>query len=301
MTPSPLVLGLLAALATPLVAAEPARAQPELPIGGGRIAMEFTGPTPDAGDDALRTWTVRAAEAVSDYYGRYPVPRLHLEVEIDDGERVHGGHERDGNTIEICVGRHVTPDMLASDWRLTHEMIHLAFPDLDRSELWMEEGLATYLEPIARVRVGQIDAERVWGDLVDGLPKGLPERGDRGLDRTHTWGRTYWGGALFWLLADIEIRERSHGERSLRDALRAILDAGGDNSQPWKVDRVIAVADAAAGAPVLDGLYRRLALAPGREDLEALWRKLGVRVEEGRVAYDDRAPDAKLRVAITAR
>ena len=39
------------------------------------------------------------------------------------------------------------------------------------------------------------------------MPKGLPQAGDQGLDNTGTWGREYWGGAMFCLLADIEIRK----------------------------------------------------------------------------------------------
>ena len=79
----------------------------------------------------------------------------------------------------------------------------------------------------ARARTGELSTEKVWGDLVRGLPQGLPGRGDEGLDRTHTWGRTYWGGALFWLLADVEIRERTGNRFGLEDALRAVLTQRG--------------------------------------------------------------------------
>ena len=58
------------------------------------------------------------------------------------------------------------------------------------------------------------------------MPKGLPAAGDRGLDYTPTWGRTYWGGALFCLLADIDIRKRTSNRFGLQDALRAIVAAG---------------------------------------------------------------------------
>jgi hypothetical protein len=73
-----------------------------------------------------------------------------------------------------------------------------------------------------------IQPEQVWADLVHGLPQGLPVTGDKGLDVTHTWGRTYWGGALFCLLADIDIRKATQNQRNIRDALRAINLAGGN-------------------------------------------------------------------------
>jgi hypothetical protein len=38
-----------------------------------------------------------------------------------------------------------------------------------------------------------VTAEQVWGDMLRDMPQGLPHAGDRGLDHTHTWGRTYGG------------------------------------------------------------------------------------------------------------
>ena len=56
------------------------------------------------------------------------------------------------------------------------------------------KGLATYVESIARAQAGELGVEQVWAGFVKGMPNGLPQSGDRGLDHTHTWGRTYWGG-----------------------------------------------------------------------------------------------------------
>ncbi len=49
---------------------------------------------------------------------------------------------------------------------------------------------------VPEARLDLLDAEAYWEGLLEGLPKGLPRAGDRGLDVTHTWGRTYWGGGL---------------------------------------------------------------------------------------------------------
>jgi hypothetical protein len=43
---------------------------------------------------------------------------------------------------------------LNEDWELTHEMIHLAFPDMARNQHWIEEGISVYVEPIACVQAG---------------------------------------------------------------------------------------------------------------------------------------------------
>ncbi|HKC10559.1 MAG TPA: hypothetical protein VKI41_00725, partial [Vicinamibacteria bacterium] len=146
---------------------------------------------------------------------------------------------------------------------------------------------------------GSLAAEEVWRGFVEGMPQGLPAEGDRGLDRTHTWGRTYWGGALFCLLADVAIRERTKGERSLDDALKGVLAAGGSISGRWSLGRTLDVADGAVGGHALRELYARLGSRPASADLDGLWKRLGLVVRAGRVEFDEAAPLAGLRRAIT--
>jgi predicted metalloprotease with PDZ domain len=196
----------------------------------------------------------------------------------------------------LPVGERTNREKLADDWVLVHEMVHLGFPSLDRRHLWLEEGLATYIEPIARARVGKLKVETVWKGLLRGLPNGLPQAGDQGLDETHTWGRTYWGGALFCLLADLEIRERTKNGKSLDDALRAVVAEGGTIAVRWEIARVLEVADKATGVTVLRELYDKMAHAPYPVDLAKLWKRLGVR-QDG--AFDDTAPLAAVRRSIT--
>ena len=135
--------------------------------------------------------------------------------------------------------------------------------------------------------------------MVDGMPNGLPEPGDRGLDFTHTWGRTYWGGALFCLLADVEIRKRTENRRGLEHALRGILSAGGSIESEWALSRALATADRAAGVTVLEDLYANMRAAPAAPDLDRLWHELGVERRAGTLVFDDSAPLAAIREAIT--
>ncbi len=181
---------------------------------------------------------------------------------------------------------------------LTHEMFHTGFPNFDGYE-WVDEGLATYLEPISRVRAGFLPEESVWSQLVWGLPKGLPQAGDQGLNITHTWGRTYWGGALFWFLVDLSIREKTKNAKSLDTAIKAIWKKGGDGSADWEIEEMVKIGDDALGFPALKQSYDRLALKPGTEDLDALWKRLGVSVSGDKVSFDDRAPLTYVRKAIT--
>jgi hypothetical protein len=155
------------------------------------------------------------------------------------------------------------------------------------------------VEPIARARIGLVTDEKYWKDLLWGLPKGLPQEGDEGLDRTPTWGRTYWGGALFWFMADLEIRERTRGQRSLRDALQAILDAGGNATEKWDLHRIIEVGDRATGTTVLKELHDQMGTHPVATPLDAIFEQLGIREQDDRVIFNDNAPLAALRHAMT--
>ena len=146
-------------------------------------------------------------------------------------------------SITISVGNATTEADLAEDWELTHEMVHLAFPSMPRGRSWIEEGIAVYVEPIARARAGLASADNIWRWMIKGLPSGLDGVKERGLDASRSWGATYWGGALFCLLADIEIRERTDGRKSLDDALRGIVRAGGNVTVSWDLDQAFAAGD----------------------------------------------------------
>ena len=231
-------------------------------------------PEPD-----LVQWIDDAAAAVTTYLGRYPVPRVRLRIRAGGSGGIGRGMTFGGGApqVRVDVGRDTKLADLRSDWVLTHEMFHLAFPDLTSDDTWAEEGLSTYIEPLGRARIGTISADKVWADLIEGIPQGARPVRARGLHGTGDWGRTYWGGALFWLLADVGIREKTHGRHGLPDALVGILEAGGDIRAHWDLRRTLAAADRAVGVSLLSDLYDRLAARPGTVDLDDLWRRLGVR------------------------
>jgi hypothetical protein len=246
-------------------------------------------------------WITSSARAVAHYYGQFPVSRLRLLLTPEpDSAGVRFGTTFGGASphIKIWLGESTNARMLQRDWVMTHEMVHLAFPYVPKAHHWLEEGIATYVEPLARFGVGQLPVEKVWQDLVRGLPHGLPQAGDRGLDHTPTWGRTYWGGALFCLLADLEIRQRTENQRGLQDALRAIVAAGGTMEVSWSVTRALTMGDQAIGAPVLMELYERMKATPVAVDLEDLWRRLGVEARSDVIIFHNDAPLTFVRRAI---
>jgi hypothetical protein len=274
-----------------------------LSIGGATIEVTLPAGPLDATQEDLMDWVNRAATAVSTYYGRFPAKHLTLKISADDRDGVHHGvtYPEDGGLIVISVGRRTSKNDLESDWMLTHEMIHLAFPSMPRQQHWIEEGLSVYVEPVARVQAGQLAAQEMWYETVRDMHQGEPQSDDEGLDRTHTWGRTYWGGAMFCLVADVRIREETHNRVGLQDALRAILNHGGVITEDWEIERALRVGDEATGTKILVEMYHEMRDKPNPTDLAALWKKLGITVEGKTVKLDDAAPAAAIRDAITRK
>jgi hypothetical protein len=276
---------------------------PSTPIAvdGGTLNVAFAPGTFDLPRTALFAWLETSAKAVSVYFGKFPVSSARILIVPVRGSGVQSGTTFGYRAaIRLVVGRDVTEAELRGDWKAVHEMTHLALPDVHEPHLWLAEGIATYVEPIARVEAGDLTAAKIWGDMVRDMKQGLPQPGDRGLDRTPTWGRTYWGGAMFCLLADIDIRKQTGNKVGLQQALRGVLAAGGNHEQEWPVDRIFAIADKATGTTVLADLYAKMRAGPVAPDLDALWRQLGISVSGGKVTFDDSAPLAPIRRAITA-
>src|SRR5215472_6728428 len=281
----------------------PTNSQPRfVQVAGGKIEVTLPDDPMTLSADDLLNWIKNSAGAVSTYYGRFPVTHLSLRIRAGSGSGVRHGvtYPTDGGLILITVGREATTQALADDWVLTHEMIHLAFPSMADNHHWIEEGISTYVEPVARAQAGRLPVAEVWKEFIRDMPKGQPGFGDAGLDHTPTWGRTYWGGAMFCLVADVRIHERTRNRKGLRDALRAVMEQGGTISEDWEIEKALAIGDKATGTGVLQELYREMRDKPSPVDLDQLWNKLGLSLKAGEVLFDDKAQEAAIRKAITA-
>ena len=267
----------------------------EISIEPGKLAVD---------DPTLAKLIGDSARGVAAYYGTLPFSTARVVVTpVDEGE-INGTTRcsRGVGRVSLRVGPRVTAADFRDDWVVTHELLHVAFTSLDDDSTtheWVGEGLSSYAEPLVRVRAGTLREEDLWRDLLRGAPQGLPEAGDQGLDRTHTWGRTYWGGALFWLEVDLVIREQTRNQKSIRDVLRAVAAAGTNVCVDWPMARVIATGDAATGTHALADVYALRALTNAAPDLAEFWRKLGVSLRGSGVVFDDSAPWADTRRKMT--
>ena len=291
----------LPSLISPASATSRPGADAELSVAGATLHVDFDPHAFSGGGGPMLEWVRRSAEIVAGYYGMFPARSATVRLVAESG----GGGVQGGKTfanpdafIRVQVGHEVTDAQLAADWVLVHEMTHLALPDTGEEHAWLSEGIATYVEGVARVQAGNRSETDVWAEELRQMPRGLPDSGDRGLDHTHTWGRTYWGGAMFCLLADVDIRRRTQLRFGLQDALRAVLRASGGLGTDWPIERVLRTGDAAVGTKTLEELYAQMKDTPVTPDLMALWRQLGVVPDGTGVRLENDAPLADVRRAI---
>lgn len=273
----------------------------ELQFADSRLLVTFAPAEFQFSEQDIVDWVLRSARATATFFGRFPAAAVHITVDAGGGAMVTSGitHADPHARIRVVIGRHTTPATLKRDTTMVHEMTHLAFPDLDDAQLWLHEGIASYVEVVASAQALEMSPAEAWARLAHELPMGLPERGDHGLDDTPSEDRRYWGGALFCLTADIEIRRRTHNRFGLKDALRSILAAGGTLARTWTAERALSIGDRAVGVPVLSELYASWRNNPVAPDLDALWNELGVQTANGRVRLVDTTPLAPIRRAIT--
>jgi hypothetical protein len=283
-----------------LAAAGTADTAQELRVGGAVLRVDLDRGDFAGGATPILEWLRRSAEIVSRYYARFPAASVTVRLVPQVGGGVHGGKTfaNPNAYIRVQLGREVTAEQLLNDWVLVHEMTHLALPDTGEEHAWLSEGIATYVEGVARVQAGNRSETDVWAEEMRAMPRGLPQPGDRGLDHTHTWGRTYWGGAMFCLLADVDIRRRTHLRFGLQDALRAVLRESGGLASDWPIERVLRSGDAAVGTKTLEDLYAQMKDTAVAPDLMTLWRELGVLPQGDSVTLSDSAPLAEVRRAI---
>jgi len=291
----------LASLCTFAHGACPSPVSTELKVSGSTLCVVMEDAIPPQQRPVLRAWIDRSAHIVAGYYGRFTAPLVTIKLRAMDGSGVGGGRTtNDPLMIRMRVGREASAETLATDWVLVHEMIHLALPEVGESHLWLAEGLAVYVEGIARAQYGNRDIADVWAEDRHAMPMGLPRAEDGGMDQHLSWARTYWGGALYCLQADVAIREQTANRVGLQTALRAILKETGGYGFERDIIDVLRIGDAATGTHAMSELYQKIRATPQTLDLNLLFTRLGIPSDPKTEAFDDHAPLAAIRVAITA-
>jgi hypothetical protein len=278
--------------------------QRTLDIDGAHLEVTQLDGALDQSFDDLNAWIETSARAVRDFYRVFPVPRASVTViPIPTRDSVVFGKVMPESEpgVALLVGQHAKRKALYSDWILVHELFHLGVPSFLEEGKWLDEGLATYYEPIIRVRAGLYTETEMWTEFSTSMPQGLPAFEKRGLEKADDRASIYWGGALACLVADVEARKRD-SSRGLEVGLRALREAGGNASEVWSLSEVVGTVDRALAAPTLTPIVKDHVRRGTPFDLPGLFAALGViRKGKGVVQLSESAPLAAVRRAITAK
>jgi hypothetical protein len=177
------------------------------------------------------------------------------------------------------VNFHVDTDRtfaeFSDDWTAPHELSHLLFPYVGRSDAWFAEGFASYMqfqvmhamqiidedEMQSRYR-SRIDKAKGRYDLDD-LP--FTEAAERLVAR-RDYPTMYWGGALYFLQIDRLLKQRHD---SMLRVIRQFVACCRPRTRG--LDALVAELDRIAGEAVFSERLEALRNEPGFPDDAGLW------------------------------
>lgn len=279
----------------------------ELKLPTGTLVLAILPGLPDAVRSDLEPWLNTAAHTASLITGRLADPRVMVAVlptgpsdePVQFGMATRGG----GSGLLLLVPSNAELDALRRDWVAVHELCHLYHPFVARDQAWLSEGLATYYQEVLRVRAGLQPASAAWQRFYEGSLRGRGSR--RSLAEAsakvkieHDYPTIYWAGAAFALMADVALRERSGGKRSLDDVVAGLSSCCARSPVPMRVEALLPRMDEIAGIPVFTELAAKWVNGPTMPELEPLFARLGLRVDGERVRETAGGEQEWIRAAI---
>ncbi|HVR21056.1 MAG TPA: hypothetical protein VMS65_15195, partial [Polyangiaceae bacterium] len=161
-----------------------AREVRRLDAQGTSLSMALLDAPLALGADRMARWIETAFGAVSAFYGMPPDTEVLVVIAPIEKERgVKFGRllPESAPAIVLLVGEKTTERDLRDDWMLTHELFHVGTPSYGAKSGWFDEGLATYFEPLIRVRLGWRSEADLWAEFLRDMPRGLDAMTRRGL------------------------------------------------------------------------------------------------------------------------
>jgi hypothetical protein len=274
-----------------------------------RIDVVFLGAPLAMGDAAALEFIRQSGLRIVSLFGGFPVNATVFVVPVPGASEVVFGRVLSlaGASVALLFGGETPASGVRDNWVVVHELFHLGCPSFGGEGRWLEEGMATYYEPILRERAGWMTEAALWTHFVREMPRGLRRSDDPpSLEDRDDIDSTYWGGALFALLADVQSRAATGNARSLDHVMRLLLRRMGGATNIAHLTDFLRTAEEATGAREVNAVYDSWAVRGQNVDLEALWARLGITgTEEARtqgslVTLRDDAPLASIRRAIAA-
>jgi hypothetical protein len=241
-----------------------------LEVSGSILLIDWQGEFSDAQRAKLKTWLDSVSQTVTLLNGSLPRPKIRIALKsYPASEAVPFARvlRYDPEGVLFYVNPERPLDEFVTDWTAYHELTHLFIPYPGLDGVWFSEGLASYYQNILQFRAGLLSKEQTLQRLKGGFDRGRKDDGYSELTlgeltpimrEKHTFMRVYWSGALYFLEADIKLRQLTEGTdnpMTLDDVLRKFGYCCLLQDREWTGLEIAEQFDQIVGAPLFAPLY----------------------------------------------
>ena len=277
-----------------------------------RITIEYDAAMNQAERKMVHQWLQQVSNALRTVYGEFPRDEFTVRIEKSrsDNGPVPWGHVERGEPVSVLlvVNPSYGPERLLGDWTAFHEFSHLLIPYRGFGDVWLSEGLATYYQNVIQARSGLLDEAGMWQKISDGFDRGLREQRwnslslaevSNRLGETRQYMRIHWSGVLFWLSADVELRQRGIG--TLDNALQQLKACC--EQQVLSASDIVHQLDKLMNTKLFVPLFREYRESHGMPDPAPLLSKLGIDKQgpDSKIILNNSSPLASIRRQINQR
>ena len=274
-----------------------------------RIAIHYQASLQQAERSMIHRWLNQVTDALMTVYGELPRDDFRITIERSSSTNSPvpwGQVERTTPTnVLLVVNPELGYDELISDWTAFHELSHLLLPYRGYGNIWLSEGLATYYQNIIQARAGLLDEHQMWQKIAAGFDRGSKEQRWRhynltdvsdNMRETRQYMRIHWSGVLFWLTADVKLRESGAG--TLDAVLKQLRDCCEHESM--SAEAIVHKLDELTEEQIFVPLFEQFCESYSIPDYSEILAELGIQQEKRSraIALNNTAPLAVVRQQI---
>jgi len=242
----------------------------------------------------INRWLIDIAKGVEHYLGVYPVAQTQVIV-ISKNKRKRGpvpwGDFSRGNGfgIRFVVMTNNEMENFYADWTAAHEFSHQLLPKIHYDDIWLSEGLASYLQYVLMAQMENLSQEEVWDRIYSAFQsteQSLSKLTAESLSvSSRNWGeghksnrrmRVYWSGALMFLKADVALREKSNGQTGLNDILLKLNQCCIKGPKIWSGKNLVKQLDYLSSSNIFSELHKEFANSPVFPAYDKTFNQLGI-------------------------
>lgn len=239
-------------------------------IPGCVLLLDWRGKFSATQQSKLKKWLLSAADTVSLLHGSLPRAEIRIALQPYPSESAVPFARvlrNDPEGVLFYVNPDRPLDEYIDDWTAYHELSHLFIPYPGNADVWFSEGLASYYQNVLQARAGLLTKDEAKQKLRAGFERGkndarysnltLGELSPVMRDK-HAFMRVYWSGALYFLHADLmlrEIREIDNAVPTLDEVLREFAACCLNSSRQWSGKTIAAEFDRISATDIFTALY----------------------------------------------